>query len=147
MRHTTFSRTPPDSPTSSSPRSPNNPALSTPSGEAVFNGNGSPSKHISQLMELNCSVGKGRRKINNNNNTMNNSSLLESSASMPSLSQNHHQRETNIRSRSKVDERVSANGGNREPFLIGVAGGTASGKSTVCNLIMNSLPKRNEWFC
>ena len=56
---------------------------------------------------------------------------------MPSLS---HQQQQFFR--SKVDERVSANGGNREPFLIGVAGGTASGKSTVCNLIMNSLQEK-----
>ena len=86
-------------------------------------------------MELNCSVGKGRRKITQSSSNDNGS--VESSASMPSLS---HQQQQFFR--SKVDERVSANGGNREPFLIGVAGGTASGKSTVCNLIMNSLQEK-----
>ena len=86
-------------------------------------------------MELNCSVGKGRRKITQSSSNDNGS--VESGASMPSLS---HQQQQFFR--SKVDERVSANGGNREPFLIGVAGGTASGKSTVCNLIMNSLQEK-----
>ena len=142
MRHETYARTPPDSPTFSnnSPYHSSTPSSASQGGQAIFNGNGSPSKHISQLMELNCSVGKGRRKINTT------SMALESSASMPSLSP--HQREQQQMSsssgmfRSKVDERVSANGGNREPFLIGVAGGTASGKSTVCNLIMNSLQEK-----
>jgi len=41
-----------------------------------------------------------------------------------------------------TDERVSNCGGNREPFLIGVAGGTASGKTTVCDLIMQNLQEQ-----
>mmetsp|Transcript_6581 Transcript_6581/g.19659 ORF Transcript_6581/g.19659 Transcript_6581/m.19659 type:complete len:576 (+) Transcript_6581:146-1873(+) len=135
MRHDTFVRTPPDSPTHNPASTQTHNNVSTPSGHAIFNGNGSPSKHISQLMELNCSVGKGRRKITQSSSNDNGS--VESSASMPSLS---HQQQQFFR--SKVDERVSANGGNREPFLIGVAGGTASGKSTVCNLIMNSLQEK-----
>lgn len=32
--------------------------------------------------------------------------------------------------------------GTREPFVIGVAGGTASGKSTVCARIMHQLQER-----
>ncbi len=135
MRHDTFVKTPPDSPTHNPASTQTHNNVSTPSGHAIFNGNGSPSKHISQLMELNCSVGKGRRKITQSSSNDNGS--VESSASMPSLS---HQQQQFFR--SKVDERVSANGGNREPFLIGVAGGTASGKSTVCNLIMNSLQEK-----
>ena len=135
MRHDTFVRTPPDSPTHNPASTQTHNNVSTPSGHAILNGNGSPSKHISQLMELNCSVGKGRRKITQSSSNDNGS--VESSASMPSLS---HQQQQFFR--SKVDERVSANGGNREPFLIGVAGGTASGKSTVCNLIMNSLQEK-----
>ena len=135
MRPDTFVRTPPDSPTHNPASTQTHNNASTPSGHAIFNGNGSPSKHISQLMELNCSVGKGRRKITQSSSNDNGS--VESSASMPSLS---HQQQQFFR--SKVDERVSANGGNREPFLIGVAGGTASGKSTVCNLIMNSLQEK-----
>jgi hypothetical protein len=43
---------------------------------------------------------------------------------------------------TKTDERVSMCGGNREPFLIGVAGGTASGKTTVCDLIMQNLQEQ-----
>ena len=42
---------------------------------------------------------------------------------------------------SVVDERVERNGG-KEPFLIGVAGGTASGKTTVCDLIMHNLQEK-----
>lgn len=41
-----------------------------------------------------------------------------------------------------IDERIAACGGNREPFLIGVAGGTASGKTTVCDLIMQNLQEQ-----
>ena len=37
---------------------------------------------------------------------------------------------------SALDERVERCGDGKEPFLIGVAGGTASGKTTVCDLIM-----------
>jgi uridine kinase len=43
---------------------------------------------------------------------------------------------------TEFDERVSRCGGNREPFLIGVAGGTASGKTTVCDLIMQNLQEQ-----
>ena len=43
---------------------------------------------------------------------------------------------------TKTDERVYMCGGNREPFLIGVAGGTASGKTTVCDLIMQNLQEQ-----
>ena len=32
--------------------------------------------------------------------------------------------------------------GTREPFLIGVCGGTASGKTTVCDRIMHQLQER-----
>jgi uridine kinase len=32
--------------------------------------------------------------------------------------------------------------GTREPFLIGVCGGTASGKTTVCDRIMQQLQER-----
>lgn len=48
----------------------------------------------------------------------------------------------NGRYATKTDERVSMCGGNREPFLIGVAGGTASGKTTVCDLIMQNLQEQ-----
>tara|TARA_B110000977_G_scaffold55053_2_gene75090 strand:- start:9671 stop:11275 length:1605 start_codon:yes stop_codon:yes gene_type:complete len=41
-----------------------------------------------------------------------------------------------------VDERVERCGGGKEPFLIGVAGGTASGKTTVCDLIMHNLQEK-----
>lgn len=43
---------------------------------------------------------------------------------------------------STYDERIARCGGNREPFLIGVAGGTASGKTTVCDLIMQNLQEQ-----
>ena len=37
-----------------------------------------------------------------------------------------------------------ANGQSRGPFLIGVAGGTASGKTTVCHKIMEALESVNS---
>lgn len=44
------------------------------------------------------------------------------------------------RSRSRVSRRA-------EPFIIGVAGGTASGKTTVCDLIMQNLHGgHGEWL-
>ncbi|ACO63580.1 predicted protein [Micromonas commoda] len=64
------------------------------------------------MLERNCSVGKGRR----------------SGADLNEFA-------------SVVDERVERNGG-KEPFLIGVAGGTASGKTTVCDLIMHNLQEK-----
>ena len=51
-------------------------------------------------------------------------------------------RGTNGKYVTEFDERVSRCGGNREPFLIGVAGGTASGKTTVCDLIMQNLQEQ-----
>ena len=51
-------------------------------------------------------------------------------------------RGTNGKYATDIDERVSRCGGNREPFLIGVAGGTASGKTTVCDLIMQNLQEQ-----
>ena len=123
--------TPPDSPRSSSLNGSNgSPSVGV--GRRVtdeergaesptYTETGSPSRKISQLMELNCSVGKGRRNLR---------SLDDSNGGKGEF-------------RSKFDERVDANGGTREPFLIGVAGGTASGKSTVCELIMNSLQEKS----
>ena len=67
---------------------------------------------LSAMLERNCSVGKGRR----------------SGADLNEFA-------------SVVDERVERNGG-KEPFLIGVAGGTASGKTTVCDLIMHNLQEK-----
>jgi uridine kinase len=64
------------------------------------------------MLERNCSVGKGRR----------------SGADLNAFA-------------SVLDERVERNGG-KEPFLIGVAGGTASGKTTVCDLIMHNLQEK-----
>ena len=67
---------------------------------------------LSAMLERNCSVGKGRR----------------SGADLNAFA-------------SVLDERVERNGG-KEPFLIGVAGGTASGKTTVCDLIMHNLQEK-----
>ena len=67
---------------------------------------------LSAMLERNCSVGKGRR----------------SGVDLNEFA-------------SVVDERVERNGG-KEPFLIGVAGGTASGKTTVCDLIMHNLQEK-----
>ena len=112
-----------------------------------FNGAGSPSKTISQLMELNCSVGKARRKHHHVSSKSSshrqgmNQSMNERMVDTANGSNNTSSSERDL-FRTKVDERVEANGGNKEPFLIGVAGGTASGKSTVCNLIMNSLQEK-----
>ena len=47
---------------------------------------------------------------------------------------------------SLVDERVERCGGGKEPFLIGVAGGTASGKTTVCDLIMYTCKKARRVY-
>ena len=45
-------------------------------------------------------------------------------------------------SATALDQRVERCGGGKEPFLIGVAGGTASGKTTVCDLIMHNLQEK-----
>jgi uridine kinase len=71
------------------------------------------------MLERNCSVGKGRRVAGR----------LENG-------------EDGIEYASLVDERVERCGGGKEPFLIGVAGGTASGKTTVCDLIMHNLQEK-----
>ena len=44
-------------------------------------------------------------------------------------------------SATALDQRVERCGGGKEPFL-GVAGGTASGKTTVCDLIMHNLQEK-----
>ena len=67
------------------------------------------------MLERNCSVGKGRRASGADG-------LGEFA--------------------SALDERVERCGGGKEPFLIGVAGGTASGKTTVCDLIMHNLQEK-----
>ena len=98
-------------------------------------------------MELNCSVGKARRKHHHVSSKSSshrqgmNQSMNERMVDTANGSNNTSSSERDL-FRTKVDERVEANGGNKEPFLIGVAGGTASGKSTVCNLIMNSLQEK-----
>ena len=71
------------------------------------------------MLERNCSVGKGRRVRGENGE------ILDTDAYA-----------------SLVDERVERCGGGKEPFLIGVAGGTASGKTTVCDLIMHNLQEK-----
>ena len=70
---------------------------------------------FAQMLERNCSVGKGRRASGADG-------LGEFA--------------------SALDERVERCGGGKEPFLIGVAGGTASGKTTVCDLIMHNLQEK-----
>ena len=72
--------------------------------------------YFAQMLERNCSVGKGRRVDGDITGTAQYASL--------------------------VDERVERCGGGKEPFLIGVAGGTASGKTTVCDLIMHNLQEK-----
>ena len=47
---------------------------------------------------------------------------------------------TKLTDRSTVDsQRQTSFNGTKPPFLIGVAGGTASGKSTVCKTLMEAL--------
>ena len=75
--------------------------------------------YFAQMLERNCSVGKGRRVRGENGE------ILDTHAYA-----------------SLVDERVERCGGGKEPFLIGVAGGTASGKTTVCDLIMHNLQEK-----
>ena len=75
--------------------------------------------YFAQMLERNCSVGKGRRVRGENGE------ILDTDAYA-----------------SLVDERVERCGGGKEPFLIGVAGGTASGKTTVCDLIMHNLQEK-----
>ena len=72
--------------------------------------------YFAQMLERNCSVGMGRRVDGDITGTAQYASL--------------------------VDERVERCGGGKEPFLIGVAGGTASGKTTVCDLIMHNLQEK-----
>jgi uridine kinase len=73
--------------------------------------------YFAQMLARNCSVGKGRRVDSGD------------------LS-------AGLQYASSVDERVERCGGGKEPFLIGVAGGTASGKTTVCDLIMHNLQEK-----
>ena len=75
--------------------------------------------YFAQMLERNCSVGKGRRVRGENGEVLD----MDAYASL-------------------VDERVERCGGGKEPFLIGVAGGTASGKTTVCDLIMHNLQEK-----
>eukprot|EP00227_Mantoniella_beaufortii_P008848 CAMPEP_0197575762 /NCGR_PEP_ID=MMETSP1326-20131121/1041_1 /TAXON_ID=1155430 /ORGANISM="Genus nov. species nov., Strain RCC2288" /LENGTH=468 /DNA_ID=CAMNT_0043138581 /DNA_START=162 /DNA_END=1565 /DNA_ORIENTATION=- len=87
--------------------------LTTPPGSPSMQGD--RDLYLSKMLERNCSVGKGRRSINGD--------LAGAFV-------------------TTIDERVERCGGGKEPFLIGVAGGTASGKTTVCDLIMHNLQEK-----
>ena len=103
-------------PVGSPTRSPN---CTTPPGGSPGGLLGDRDSYFAQMLERNCSVGKGRRVAGR----------LENG-------------EDGIEYASLVDERVERCGGGKEPFLIGVAGGTASGKTTVCDLIMHNLQEK-----
>ena len=94
----------------------------SPTGSPIAARDGDRDAYFSQLLERNCSVGKGRRADGGG-------VPGDPNAVYGWLA-------------SAIDERVERCGGGKEPFLIGVAGGTASGKTTVCDLIMHNLQEK-----